>query len=86
MSDPCEEALHELYHFLDGELTEERRHLIAAHLDDCNTCLGAFDFETELRHVVARRCQDTVPEALRERIARAIGHDPSHEASPDPTA
>ena len=84
MSDPCEEALYELYHFLDGELTDERRHLIASHLDDCTTCLGAFDFETELRRVVAQRCQDTVPEALRQRIARAIGHDPRHESGSTP--
>ncbi|HEX7094735.1 MAG TPA: mycothiol system anti-sigma-R factor [Acidimicrobiales bacterium] len=76
MNDPCEEALHELYHFLDGELTEDRRRLISAHLDDCTSCLGAFDFEAELRRVVAQRCRDTVPESLRERIARAIGHEP----------
>ena len=75
MSDPCEEALHELYHFLDGELTDDRRRLISAHLDGCSSCLGVFDFEVELRRVVSQRCRDTVPESLRERIARAIGHD-----------
>ena len=75
MSDPCEEALHELYHFLDGELTETRRELISVHLDECTSCLGVFDFEAELRNVVSQRCRDTVPDALRERIARAIGHN-----------
>ena len=72
MTDPCEEALHELYHFLDGELTDERRTLITSHLDGCTTCLGAFDFETELRHVVAERCRDSVPLELRLRIAAII--------------
>jgi mycothiol system anti-sigma-R factor len=81
MSDPCEEALHELYHFLDGELTDTRRQLISSHLDGCSSCLGVFDFEVELRHVVAQRCRDTVPDALRERIAKAIGHEPHDEAS-----
>jgi mycothiol system anti-sigma-R factor len=81
MSDPCEEALHELYHFLDGELTDTRRQLISTHLDDCSSCLGAFDFEVELRHVVAHRCRDSVPDALRDRIAKAIGHQP-HDESP----
>jgi mycothiol system anti-sigma-R factor len=76
MSDPCEEALHELYHFLDGELTDDRRQLISTHLDDCSTCLGVFDFEVELRHVVSQRCRDSVPDALRARIANAIGHQP----------
>jgi mycothiol system anti-sigma-R factor len=80
MSDPCEEALHELYHFLDGELTDTRRHLISSHLDGCSSCLGAFDFEVELRHVVSQRCRDSVPDALRDRIAKAIGHQPHDEA------
>jgi len=74
MSDPCEEALHELYHFLDGELTDTRRELISVHLDTCTSCLGVFDFEVELRRVVSERCRDTVPDRLRERIAKAIGH------------
>lgn len=86
MNDPCEEALHELYHFLDGELTDTRRSLISSHLDGCTTCLGAFDFEVELRHVVAQRCRDTVPESLRDRIAQAIGHqehgDPNRGQTP----
>jgi mycothiol system anti-sigma-R factor len=72
MNDPCEEALHELYTFLDGELTEERRTLIATHLDGCSTCLGVYDFEADLRRVVAERCRDSVPESLRLRIARII--------------
>ena len=75
MTDPCEEALHELYTFLDGELTDERRVLIAAHLDGCSTCLGAYDFEADLRRVVAERCRDEVPHALRLRIARIIQVD-----------
>jgi mycothiol system anti-sigma-R factor len=81
MSDPCEEALHELYHFLDGELTDDRRRLISSHLDGCSTCLGVFDFEVELRRVISQRCRDSVPDGLRERIARAIGHEP-HDGPP----
>jgi mycothiol system anti-sigma-R factor len=84
MSDPCEEALHELYHFLDGELTDERRRLIKTHLDDCSTCLGAYDFEFDLRRVVAERCRDSVPDTLRRRIAEAIGHEAHGEAGTAP--
>ena len=32
----CREALHRVYHFLDGELTPERRDQIARHLDECS--------------------------------------------------
>jgi len=71
----CQEAIHTLYHFLDGELTEYRRVEIKAHLEGCMPCLEAFDFEAELRVVIARKCRDDVPDSLRERIAKAIMHD-----------
>jgi mycothiol system anti-sigma-R factor len=69
----CNEALRELYVFLDGELTVERRAVIRRHLDDCHDCLEAFDFEAELKMVIARKCTDVPPEHLRDRIARALG-------------
>jgi mycothiol system anti-sigma-R factor len=69
----CDDTLHELYSFLDGELTAEKRRLIQTHLDDCPPCYEAFDFEAELRIVIAQKCRDEVPEALRRRIADAIG-------------
>ncbi len=69
---PCESALQELYLFLDGELTTDKRSQIKSHLDDCSPCFEAFDFEAELRNVIAKRCRDEVPESLREAVARII--------------
>jgi len=71
--DQCQEAIHTLYHFLDGELTPLKRQQIAQHLDECSPCLGAFDFEAELKLVIARKCRDQVPAALIERVRRALG-------------
>ena len=68
----CQDALHTLYHYLDGELTAERRAAIQRHLSQCAPCLHAFDFEAELKVVIARSCRDQVPEHLRAKIARAI--------------
>ncbi|MGH9075968.1 MAG: mycothiol system anti-sigma-R factor [Acidimicrobiales bacterium] len=68
----CREALETLYHFLDGELTEQRRRDIQQHLDECSPCLEAFDFEAELKLVVARHCRDRVPEQLRLRVVMAL--------------
>jgi mycothiol system anti-sigma-R factor len=68
----CQEALDTLYHFLDGELTEVRRLEIQHHLDQCSPCLETFDFEAELKMVIARRCRDQVPESLRLRVASAL--------------
>ncbi len=80
----CDDALHELYGFLDGELTDERRALITTHLDDCSPCLQAFDFENELRALVARKCRDEAPDSLRQRVADAIAHsDDAPDALPD---
>ncbi|HLI02096.1 MAG TPA: mycothiol system anti-sigma-R factor [Acidimicrobiales bacterium] len=75
----CQEALDTLYHFLDGELTATKRQDIQRHLDKCSSCLEAFDFEAELKVLIARRCKDTVPDSLRSRIAAAI------TAASDPT-
>ena len=83
----CDEALHELYTFLDGELTDARRSRIRTHLDDCSPCLEVFDFEAELRIVIKHKCQDQVPESLRQRIFDSLaGADapPSAEAHPSP--
>jgi len=72
MGDECVEAAELLYHYIDGELTTQRRILITSHLDDCPPCLDAFDFESELRIVIAQGCQERVPDALRQRVAKAI--------------
>ena len=71
----CEESVHALYHFLDGELTEMRRFEIKKHLDRCAPCEEVFEFEAELRRVIADRCKDHVPDQLRNRIAEALDHE-----------
>jgi len=79
----CEAAVHELYVYLDGELTEERREEIRIHLDWCGPCGGAAEFEAELRRVIANRCKDRVPQSLIDRVASALEvesrqHDDEH--------
>jgi mycothiol system anti-sigma-R factor len=71
MSD-CEDALHELYGFLDGELTDERRKRIHRHLDDCQPCAEPYDFEAELRQIVRRKCQEQVPDHLVAKVRAAL--------------
>ena len=76
----CQEALEELYVFLDGELTIEKREHIRVHLEDCNPCLEHYDFEAELKMVISSKCKEQVPDSLRAQVLRAIsesGADPS---------
>ena len=69
----CSEALAEIYTYLDGELTDEKRALIAGHLEGCNPCIEAFDFEAELRIVISIRARnDEVPESLRISILERL--------------
>ncbi len=49
----CEAASHRMYHYLDGELTVWRRWVLTRHLDRCPPCAQGFDFEIELRQVIA---------------------------------
>jgi len=76
----CQEALEELYTFLDGELTVEKREHIRVHLEDCNPCLEHYDFEAELKIVISSKCKEQVPDSLRAQVLRAIS-----ESATDPS-
>jgi mycothiol system anti-sigma-R factor len=78
----CTEAVHVLYHFLDGELTPERRLLIEYHLDSCSPCLEAFEFEIELRDLIKERCREQVPDELRHRIKNLLASEEAAGTKP----
>jgi mycothiol system anti-sigma-R factor len=71
----CEDSLHELYAYLDGELTEDRRAAIHRHLDGCQPCAEPYDFEAELRDVIRKKCQEQVPESLVAKVRAALEHE-----------
>jgi mycothiol system anti-sigma-R factor len=80
----CDEAIVRIYQYLDGELTVWRRSAISRHLDECPPCAHGFDFEIELRQVVASKCRDEVPPELKRRIALAIGiTEEEHRGGPE---
>lgn len=68
----CEHTIRQVYLYLDGEMTAYRRWQITRHLNRCPPCQHGFDFELELRQVIASRCHDEVPADLKARIAEAI--------------
>jgi mycothiol system anti-sigma-R factor len=68
----CNDAIHTLYEFLDGELTPSKKAEIQAHLEACLPCFQAYDFEAELRIVISQKCRDTAPPALQQRVSDAL--------------
>ena len=65
----CNDVLSHVFEFLDHETDDERRAVIAEHLEDCSGCLRQFGIEQEFKALVRRRCGgDVPPPGLRERI------------------
>ena len=65
----CDDVLSHEFEFLDHETGDERRALIAEHLEDCSPCLREFGIEQEFKALVRRRCGgDKPPTGLRDRI------------------
>lgn len=60
----CRESIRRVYEYLDGELSDDVRREIEAHLGDCPPCKDAFSFEEQLRYVIASRCKDVPSERL----------------------
>jgi mycothiol system anti-sigma-R factor len=72
----CQETIEELYAYLDGELSREQRQHVQGHLDGCLDCYSAFDFQAELRIVIAAKCKDDpLPPGLAERVRKCFGDD-----------
>lgn len=73
----CDEALTNLYQYLDREMGSADSDRIRAHLEDCTGCLDVFEFEVRLKIVVRERLAEEVPaqfiERLRAALAKEIG-------------
>ena len=69
----CDEVLHELEHYIHGELDDARSSRLAEHLGDCVYCLDRADFRRKLKEVVRSKCHaETAPPHLVERIQVTI--------------
>ncbi len=82
----CNETLRELQLFLDGELPPEESDHVLGHLDECLECYHAFDFQAELRQVIARKCRtEVMPPGLLERIQECLTPDGAAAEPADPS-
>ena len=70
----CDDALHRVYEYLDGEMTVWRRRAITRHLDECPPCADGLHLRGRAPpdrrlEVPAKRC----PADAAARIAEALG-------------
>jgi anti-sigma factor (TIGR02949 family) len=71
----CDDALTNLYQYLDREMEEATSTVIRAHLEDCSGCLKSFDFEARLQIVVRQRLAEEVPPEFLQRLRDAIARE-----------
>lgn len=70
MSD-CQEVTHNLYQYLDRELTQEEAREIQVHLNRCDSCFELERFESGVIKLVRRDCgSEKAPDHLRRKLAQ----------------
>lgn len=83
----CKQTLHDLEAYLDGELSPEDTAHVLGHIDECLECFHAFDFQAEVKQIIASKCRnDVMPAELlaQLRLALATPLDPRPlDLSPD---
>ena len=65
----CDDAVRQLWDYLDGSVGEADKHAIEEHLSVCKRCCGEAEFADELRKFMSSHSSDELPEKTRERLA-----------------
>jgi mycothiol system anti-sigma-R factor len=58
--------------YLDGELDPPEAEFLRAHLATCPPCGDRADFRRRLKALVATKCGERIPAALRIRVERIV--------------
>ena len=72
MSRDCDDALANLYNYIDAELDGLDADKVRTHLEACEGCDRPFDFERRLREVIRDRLDEEVPEVFVARLKAAL--------------
>jgi anti-sigma factor (TIGR02949 family) len=69
----CNDVLHRLWVFLDGEADEAEGQQLREHIARCLQCRHHADFEVRLRRLIQSKCRtDRAPQQLREELRRLL--------------
>ena len=72
MSSSCDQAVEEIYFYLDGEMTFLRRMRVRWHLRRCDSCCGAYDFEEGVKQMIRKRSHTEPSAELIQRLRTLI--------------
>lgn len=64
----CEQALRQIFQFIDHELDENARNAMEQHLHTCKSCFSRMEFERRLKDKVGKLREDKVSSGVQERI------------------
>lgn len=69
----CAMVIAEVWTLLDGEVTDDRRDRLLAHLDRCPACLSHYGLEERIKNLIAAKCRgEKAPAHLVERVRLEI--------------
>lgn len=64
----CKDAVRQLWEYLDGNVGEDDRNAIEAHLSVCKRCCGEVEFAEELRGFLERNGREEVEQETHARL------------------
>ena len=64
----CDDAVRQLWEYLDGSVGEADKESIEEHLSVCKRCCGEAEFADELRKFMGSHAYDELPEGARHRL------------------
>jgi anti-sigma factor (TIGR02949 family) len=86
MSHPiaCQDAIRQLWNYLDGDVDPSDQERIEKHLTFCLRCCGELEFARELREVLRTKSATSVPDATAlERLRSFVDDLPIDEPGSD---
>ena len=64
----CDDAVRQLWEYLDGSVGQADKAAIEEHLGVCKRCCGEAEFADELRKFMSSHAYDELPPQARERL------------------
>ena len=68
----CEQALKQIFEFIDHELVEGEREAMQHHLHTCKSCFSRFEFERRLKQKLGDLCENEVSSDASDRMKKLL--------------